>query len=285
VLYILARADLVPRALCNMSSASWTWQYKDDFLSCLIARWVYSRGSDVLDVEVRSHLFWSGNERCSHVTYSLPGAIGMYALSLGVQHIGEVLPDPVYALLSGLNASTVGIIMLAAVLLAEKAIKDKLSRILVILGACAGICYNSLWYFPLLMLLGGLAAAVWDGWMSQKIRKLKAKLKRRRSGTEVQVEEASAGESIPLEEIPVDNRGVQRRSAATSRSLEPAQPKPTANGTYIDHIQPHLLDRGNSSEHVIKVRAAVIIISLFFGMCSPMLIDLHWLTGLYRILY
>lgn len=46
---------------------------------------------------------------------SLPGAIGMYGLSLGVQRIDEVLPDIVYALLSGLNASTVGIITLAAV--------------------------------------------------------------------------------------------------------------------------------------------------------------------------
>jgi len=39
----------------------------------------------------------------------------MYALSLGVLRINETLPDPVYALLSGLNASTVGIIALAAV--------------------------------------------------------------------------------------------------------------------------------------------------------------------------
>lgn len=46
---------------------------------------------------------------------SLPGAIGMYGLSLGVQRIGDTLPDIVYALLSGLNASTVGIIALAAV--------------------------------------------------------------------------------------------------------------------------------------------------------------------------
>jgi chromate transport protein ChrA len=46
---------------------------------------------------------------------SLPGAIGMYALSLGIQRINDVLPSIVYALLSGLNASTVGIIALAAV--------------------------------------------------------------------------------------------------------------------------------------------------------------------------
>jgi len=39
----------------------------------------------------------------------------MYALSLGVQHINDRLPNAVYALLSGLNASTVGIVALAAV--------------------------------------------------------------------------------------------------------------------------------------------------------------------------
>jgi len=49
------------------------------------------------------------------MSFSLPGAIGMFALALGVGRIGETLPDPVYALLSGLNASTVGIIAVAAV--------------------------------------------------------------------------------------------------------------------------------------------------------------------------
>jgi chromate transport protein ChrA len=47
--------------------------------------------------------------------WSLPGAIGMYGLSLGVQQMPDRLPPVVYALLSGLNASTVGIVALAAV--------------------------------------------------------------------------------------------------------------------------------------------------------------------------
>lgn len=49
------------------------------------------------------------------VLWCLPGAIGMFLLSVGVAKIGETLPGPVYGLLSGLNASTVGIIALAAV--------------------------------------------------------------------------------------------------------------------------------------------------------------------------
>ncbi|KAH6720521.1 chromate transporter-domain-containing protein [Leptodontidium sp. MPI-SDFR-AT-0119] len=94
--------------------------------------------------------------------WSLPGALGMYGFSVGVSHIGESLPRQVYALLSGLNAAIVGIIALAAVQLAQKAITDKLTRILVFLGATAGLMYNALWYFPLLMLLGGSATVIFD---------------------------------------------------------------------------------------------------------------------------
>ena len=93
---------------------------------------------------------------------SLPGAIGMYALSLGVSRIGDTLPALVYALLSGLNAATVGIIALAAVQLAGKAITDKLTRALVFLGGVAGMLYTALWFFPVLMLAAGLATLAWD---------------------------------------------------------------------------------------------------------------------------
>jgi chromate transport protein ChrA len=66
----------------------------------------------------------------------------MYALSLGISRIGDVLPGPAYALLSGLNAATVGIIALAAVQLSQKAITDKATRIPVFLGATAGMRFR-----------------------------------------------------------------------------------------------------------------------------------------------
>lgn len=86
----------------------------------------------------------------------------MYGLSVGVSHIQESLPRAVYALLSGLNAAVVGIIALAAVALAEKSITDRITRIIVFVGAAAGLLYNALWYFPLLMVLGGCTATVHD---------------------------------------------------------------------------------------------------------------------------
>lgn len=74
--------------------------------------------------------------------WSLPGALGMFALAVGVNRIDSTLPEPVCALLSGLNSATVGIIALAAVQLSQKAITDRWTRILVFLGATAGMLYN-----------------------------------------------------------------------------------------------------------------------------------------------
>jgi chromate transport protein ChrA len=106
---------------------------------------------------------------------SLPGALGMFGLSVGISNIGDTLPRPVYALLSGLNAATVGIITLAAVELSHKAITDKLTRILVFLTATAGLLYNALWYFPVLMFAAGCAAVVNDyRWVHRPAQALKA---------------------------------------------------------------------------------------------------------------
>ena len=98
----------------------------------------------------------------------------MYGLSIGISKVNETLPRPVYALLSGLNSATVGIIALAAVQLAQKAITDKITRILVFLGATAGLLYNALWYFPLLMFLAGLMTVIWDfRWLHSVAEELK----------------------------------------------------------------------------------------------------------------
>jgi chromate transport protein ChrA len=106
-------------------------------------------------------------------THRLPGAIGMYALSLGISNIGDTLPAPAYALLSGLNAATVGVIALAAVQLSHKAITDNVTRMLVFLGATAGMLYNALWFFPLLIFLAGPVTIIWDfRWLQPLIKRM-----------------------------------------------------------------------------------------------------------------
>ena len=150
------------------------------------------------------------------VLWSFPGAIGMYALSLGVQKMPDKLAPIIYALLSGMNASTVGIVALAAVQLAESAIKDRITRILVIFGACAGMCYNKLWYFPELIVIGGMTTVFWDIWLRRELGRIRARYtaKRRRARTEVgDSEESTVTQDVPPAEQLQLNRldAVKRR--------------------------------------------------------------------------
>ncbi|EER43161.1 chromate transporter [Histoplasma capsulatum H143] len=193
--------------------------------------------------------------------WSLPGAIGMYGLSLGVQRIAEVLPEIVYAFLSGLNASTVGIITFAAVQLAEKAIKDPLTRILVIIGGCAGLCFNALWYFPLLIIIGGICTMSWDLFGLQNITRMRRKLRRRMSDPRQGVEE-SVGQSITLRELPQPTGGVQKRSApARNINLLGTSVNPGA----VNEEETNRSVSGDTRSHKIPTKWGILIIVGFFG--------------------
>ncbi|KAK5663760.1 hypothetical protein OQA88_4191 [Cercophora sp. LCS_1] len=154
--------------------------------------------------------------------WSLPGALGMLGLAIGVSNIGESLPGPVYALLSGLNAATVGIIALAAVQLAQKAITDKLTRVLVFLGAAAGLLYNALWYFPLLMLIAGIIAIVHDfRWLHPFVKKTAAipsLLRDRITGRKKAEEEEDPTPAVELAERREDNTIPDAKAASTDNA-------------------------------------------------------------------
>jgi chromate transport protein ChrA len=81
-------------------------------------------------INVLHYGFWTG--LLAFLVWSLPMATAAFGLAVGIENVGEQLPAPVYALLSGLNSATVGIIALAAVQLSNKAITDTLTRILVL---------------------------------------------------------------------------------------------------------------------------------------------------------
>ncbi|KAL8724433.1 MAG: hypothetical protein Q9166_007955 [cf. Caloplaca sp. 2 TL-2023] len=151
----------------------------------------------------------------SFFIWSLPAAIAAYGLSLGIASIDERLPAPVYALLTGLNAATVGIIALAAVQLSQKAITDKLTRILVFLGGTAGMLYNALWYFPVLMVLGGASTVVWDYRWGHTLLK---RIRRRPRPTAADTEAHTA----PLEMQEFTPEGPIRRTRQTPSSLDQA---------------------------------------------------------------
>ena len=198
--------------------------------------------------------------------WSLPAGIAMYALALGVSRIGETLPGPVYALLSGLNAATVGLIALAAVQLARKAITDKLTRLLVLFGACAGMCYNALWYFPVLLVLGGFLTFAWDiygrAWVTKQRRRPSIPPERESGSqneiamvdrkTESHVVETSAQRRRP-ESAQEDFGGHERTEGSTQQppTLAPA-PAPQQHETDI-------------SMHRIAVKIGLVLIVLFFA--------------------
>ncbi|PWW76196.1 hypothetical protein C7212DRAFT_363442, partial [Tuber magnatum] len=200
--------------------------------------------------------------------WSLPGAIGMFALALGVERIGEVLPNPVYALLSGLNASTVGIIAVAAVQLAEKSITDPLTRMLVILGACAGLPYNALWYFPLLMAIGGIITIFWDLWGRAKFGRMRARFNRKNRNEQREAEESTASGAVPLEtRNPTRDGGLQRRVASRAEASG-ADTAPTTGDSAEEIIpeadatpQPQGID---TTSHGIPVKVGILIIIGFF---------------------
>ncbi|KAF7536927.1 hypothetical protein G7Z17_g12958 [Cylindrodendrum hubeiense] len=157
--------------------------------------------------------------------WSLPGAIGMYGLSIGVSNIGETLPRQVYALLSGLNAATVGVILLAAVQLSEKAITDRMTRAVVFTSASAGLMYNALWYFPLLIALSGLATVVHDfRWLHGPVNKVLAVVRRWRQAVEEEtaIEMATRESTVVGSSTEAQHRPASRESNGSVRERQEA---------------------------------------------------------------
>lgn len=171
-----------------------------------------------MEVSVRKRIMWS-RKACSLLSPcslsllltspspgSLPGAFGAYGLGVGISRIQDTLPPPVYALLSGLNSATVGLIALSAVQLSQKAITDPLTRILVFFGGAAGMLYNALWYFPVLMVAGCLSTIVWD---SQALQRL-TPLLRRKGAERRQPESPNHQDSRAIGALPTHAREPER---------------------------------------------------------------------------
>jgi chromate transport protein ChrA len=219
--------------------------------------------------------FFSSRLPTTKYTCSLPGAFGMYGLSIAVSHIGDTVPSQAYALLSGLNAATVGIVLLAAVQLSQKSITDKVTRILVFLGASAGLLYNALWYFPLLMFLAGCVTVVYDyRFLHGPIKWVMQLFKRKRSNPAAEVG-AEMGEVSPQNaESPME---VEQPSATTSSGLPapaPAHTRPASKETPSSELPVSAPEAANErtttrrvpEDRVLDVswQMGVIIISGFF---------------------
>ncbi|KAH7184645.1 FAD dependent oxidoreductase-domain-containing protein [Fusarium flagelliforme] len=152
--------------------------------------------------------------------WSIPGCFGMFGLSVGVSTIGDTLPRAVYALLSGLNAATVGVIALAAVELSDKAITDQMTRLVLSFTAMAGMMYNALWYFPALIVVAGIGTVVYDyKWLHRPARAVKNAYLRIRRGKVTETQNVQSAENGTG-----SDDGIQLREQETTETRE-AEPR------------------------------------------------------------
>ena len=213
----------------------------------------------------------------------------MFALALGVRTISETLPDPVYALLSGLNASTVGIVAVAAVQLAEKCIQDPLSRILVIFGACAGLCYSALWYFPVLITIGGAITIIWDLWLARKVRLIKQNREARKRRAADQAAVAENSNTYELVEDLAQTRSQPAPSSTAQTSTNMTQRKPEAenlsgsgpvNTTQRESVVP---DADRDKAYNISIRTGSLVLGAFVATFIAVQVSRSQLDKDYRV--
>jgi chromate transport protein ChrA len=68
----------------------------------------------------------------------------MFAIGLGMRHVQGTLPDPVYALLSGLNSAITGVIAFAGLQLAQRAVTCRMDLFLIATSAAVACLYEGL---------------------------------------------------------------------------------------------------------------------------------------------
>lgn len=165
--------------------------------------------------------------------------------------------------MSGLNAATVGIIALAAVQLSQKAITDKISRILVFFGATAGMLYNTLWYFPVLMVVGGLSTIIWDyRWIQNLVRKLRPA--RRTEQTQSGDVEAINGGSELTDAPPAESSG-QTKNASSSPSTGDTATAPQSVSNESRSNGKEVTARDEEQERIVPDALKMRVFSWKFG--------------------
>jgi len=140
---------------------------------------------------------------------------------------------------------------------------------LVILGACAGLPYNALWYFPLLMAIGGIITIFWDLWGRAKFGRMRARFSRKNRNEQREAEESIASGAVPLENRnPARDGGLQRRAAGRAEaSGATASPAPGDSENEITAEaeatpQPQGIDTVSDA---IPVKVGILIIIGFFA--------------------
>lgn len=150
----------------------------------------------------------------------------MTGVAFAVRKIPETLPNIVFALFTGLNASTVGLVALAAYQLSKKVVTDKTTRLLLFFSGAIASCYESQWLYPVLMVAGGFATLVVDRYAIYQARKI---LKRSSNASPV-VDESEVPRAEEIEmQLPRPAAPVATKSTSSGMdTISPVETSTTA---------------------------------------------------------
>jgi chromate transport protein ChrA len=94
----------------------------------------------------------------SFLLWTLPGTFVMIGFAYGLNSIGEDLPRWLLYVVNGLTSAAVGLVALAANKIVSKVLSDKFSIALSAISAALAINFEAIWFYPVLMVFGGLAS-------------------------------------------------------------------------------------------------------------------------------
>jgi hypothetical protein len=147
--------------------------------------------------------------------------------------------------------------------LADKAISSPLTRVLVIFGACAGLLYSSLWYFPTLIIIGGVVNCGWE----MLLRNWTARLQRwwvakRRPRSPAEADEAPPTDSVELLTMPTDAAESLRKRNPSDRSSIGRGNAPAAMES--EHTAPAQADSAYPI-HTVSIKVGLCIVFSVLG--------------------
>ena len=204
--------------------------------------------------------------------WSFPGAIGMTAVGAGITKIPDQLPGIVWALLTGLNAAAVGLIALAAYQLGTAAGTDRLTLLLIWLGASFGICYHAPWMYPTLIAAGGVATLLWD-----QRRKMQAAL--RRLGSRRGGQEELTLETMSTQEQGQNNAGRETGRTSSSALVNLSEAPTGPSDTALQPASPQG-STVNTVDSVLKVVSTIVAVLIILAFVLLLTTTLAARTGL-----
>ncbi|KAG8798480.1 hypothetical protein FRC16_007197 [Serendipita sp. 398] len=95
---------------------------------------------------------------------------------------------------------------------------------ILIISACAGLCYTALWYFPVLMTAAGIAAVIYDLYLRRALFRFRMAL--RRTYLKLQKRQATSGQDVQRESVHemTDQASHDSNSASQATEAEGARP-------------------------------------------------------------